>query len=235
MAARRVLLVSFLFFLSLEWGRGWCWKRRLWALSRTTKGGGVLVTQHTTVRHRVLAARSPWPSVVSRAALCSLLSLAVAGRRVARCARARELVVAGYCLYGSATDFVVTFRAGVERFTLDDSFGEVRRTRERRGLSPSPTAARVRRSRRRRRRHLGGVVRSFGRSLPHVARRARARRRTPRGAAGGRGRGAAVLSRRYASSSHAARPAPHSARPAPLIPSVVVVVAVRRGVAEQTK
>ena len=26
----------------------------------------------------------------------------------------------GYCMYGSAIDFVVTFKAGVQRFTLDD-------------------------------------------------------------------------------------------------------------------
>jgi len=35
-----------------------------------------------------------------------------------------DLVVAGYCMYGSAIDFVVTFKAGVQRFTLDDSIGE---------------------------------------------------------------------------------------------------------------
>lgn len=35
-----------------------------------------------------------------------------------------EMVAAGYCMYGSATDFVVTFGKGVHRFTLDDSVGE---------------------------------------------------------------------------------------------------------------
>lgn len=35
-----------------------------------------------------------------------------------------EMVAAGYCMYGSATDFVVTFGNGVHRFTLDDSVGE---------------------------------------------------------------------------------------------------------------
>jgi len=34
------------------------------------------------------------------------------------------LIVAGYCMYGSATDFVVTFKNSVHRFTLDDSIGE---------------------------------------------------------------------------------------------------------------
>jgi len=35
-----------------------------------------------------------------------------------------EMVCAGYCMYGSATDFVVCFGQGVYRFTLDDSVGE---------------------------------------------------------------------------------------------------------------
>jgi len=35
-----------------------------------------------------------------------------------------EMVAAGYCMYGSATDFVVSFGQGVHRFTLDDSVGE---------------------------------------------------------------------------------------------------------------
>ena len=35
-----------------------------------------------------------------------------------------EMVAAGYCMYGSATDFVVSFGSGVHRFTLDDSVGE---------------------------------------------------------------------------------------------------------------
>ena len=35
-----------------------------------------------------------------------------------------EMVSAGYCMYGSATDFVVSFGQGVHRFTLDDSVGE---------------------------------------------------------------------------------------------------------------
>lgn len=33
--------------------------------------------------------------------------------------------VAGYCMYGSATELVLTFRGqGVNRFTLDPSLGE---------------------------------------------------------------------------------------------------------------
>lgn len=36
----------------------------------------------------------------------------------------KEIVAAGYCMYGSATELVVTFRRGVERFCLDPSLGE---------------------------------------------------------------------------------------------------------------
>jgi len=35
-----------------------------------------------------------------------------------------EMVAAGYCMYGSAIDLIVTFMNGVHRFTLDDSIGE---------------------------------------------------------------------------------------------------------------
>lgn len=35
-----------------------------------------------------------------------------------------EMVAAGYCMYGSAIDVVITFMSGVHRFTLDDSIGE---------------------------------------------------------------------------------------------------------------
>jgi len=35
-----------------------------------------------------------------------------------------DMVCAGYCMYGSACDFVVSFGKGVDRFTLDDSVGE---------------------------------------------------------------------------------------------------------------
>ena len=35
-----------------------------------------------------------------------------------------EMVAAGYCMYGSAIDLVITFMNGVHRFTLDDSIGE---------------------------------------------------------------------------------------------------------------
>jgi len=35
-----------------------------------------------------------------------------------------EMVAAGYCMYGSAIDVVITFMKGVHRFTLDDSIGE---------------------------------------------------------------------------------------------------------------
>merc|ERR1711998_111574 len=35
-----------------------------------------------------------------------------------------DIICAGYCMYGSATDFVVTFGDGTHRFTLDDTLGE---------------------------------------------------------------------------------------------------------------
>ena len=35
-----------------------------------------------------------------------------------------DMVAAGYCMYGSACDFVVSFGGPVHRFTLDDSVGE---------------------------------------------------------------------------------------------------------------
>jgi len=35
-----------------------------------------------------------------------------------------EMVAAGYCMYGSAIDMVLSFGSGVHRFTLDDSLGE---------------------------------------------------------------------------------------------------------------
>lgn len=36
----------------------------------------------------------------------------------------REMVCAGYCCYGSATELVITYGHGVQRFTLDPSVGE---------------------------------------------------------------------------------------------------------------
>ena len=36
----------------------------------------------------------------------------------------RELIAAGYCMYGSSTQLVVTFGSGVNGFTLDPSIGE---------------------------------------------------------------------------------------------------------------
>jgi len=36
----------------------------------------------------------------------------------------REMVCAGYCAYGSATELVITYNKGVQRFTLDPSLGE---------------------------------------------------------------------------------------------------------------
>ena len=36
----------------------------------------------------------------------------------------REMVCAGYCCYGSATEMVITYGKGVQRFTLDPSLGE---------------------------------------------------------------------------------------------------------------
>lgn len=35
-----------------------------------------------------------------------------------------EMIVAGYCMYGAATDLVLTFGAGVQRFALDPAIGE---------------------------------------------------------------------------------------------------------------
>eukprot|EP00928_Gymnodinium_smaydae_P061035 TRINITY_DN4508_c0_g1_i2.p2 TRINITY_DN4508_c0_g1~~TRINITY_DN4508_c0_g1_i2.p2 ORF type:complete len:190 (+),score=57.13 TRINITY_DN4508_c0_g1_i2:491-1060(+) len=35
-----------------------------------------------------------------------------------------EIVVAGYCMYGAATELVVTFGTGVQRFALDPALGE---------------------------------------------------------------------------------------------------------------
>mmetsp|Transcript_5354 Transcript_5354/g.11697 ORF Transcript_5354/g.11697 Transcript_5354/m.11697 type:complete len:341 (+) Transcript_5354:78-1100(+) len=42
-----------------------------------------------------------------------------------------EMVCAGYCAYGSATELVVSYGHGVERFTLDPSIGEFILTAER--------------------------------------------------------------------------------------------------------
>lgn len=36
----------------------------------------------------------------------------------------REMISAGYCAYGSATELIVTYGHGVQRFTLDPSIGE---------------------------------------------------------------------------------------------------------------
>ena len=36
----------------------------------------------------------------------------------------REIVCAGYCAYGSATELIITYGKGVERYTLDPSIGE---------------------------------------------------------------------------------------------------------------
>ncbi len=41
------------------------------------------------------------------------------------------MVCAGYCAYGSATELVITYGHGVERFTLDPSIGEFILTGER--------------------------------------------------------------------------------------------------------
>jgi len=35
-----------------------------------------------------------------------------------------EIVVSGYCMYGAATELVITFGSGVQRFALDPAFGE---------------------------------------------------------------------------------------------------------------
>lgn len=35
-----------------------------------------------------------------------------------------QIICAGYCAYGSATELVLTYGHGVERFTLDPSIGE---------------------------------------------------------------------------------------------------------------
>mmetsp|Transcript_122757 Transcript_122757/g.343630 ORF Transcript_122757/g.343630 Transcript_122757/m.343630 type:complete len:349 (+) Transcript_122757:86-1132(+) len=35
-----------------------------------------------------------------------------------------DIIVAGYCMYGAATELVITFGTGVQRFALDPAFGE---------------------------------------------------------------------------------------------------------------
>lgn len=35
-----------------------------------------------------------------------------------------KMICAGYCAYGSATELVITYGHGVERYTLDPSIGE---------------------------------------------------------------------------------------------------------------
>jgi len=47
-----------------------------------------------------------------------------------------EMVVAGYCDYGSATEMVITYGHGVERFTLDPSIGEFILTGEKLVIPP---------------------------------------------------------------------------------------------------
>ncbi len=42
-----------------------------------------------------------------------------------------QIICAGYCNYGSATELVITYGHGVERFTLDPSIGEFILTAER--------------------------------------------------------------------------------------------------------
>ena len=41
-----------------------------------------------------------------------------------------QIICAGYCAYGSATELVLTYGHGVERFTLDPSLGEFVMTAE---------------------------------------------------------------------------------------------------------
>ena len=41
-----------------------------------------------------------------------------------------QIICAGYCAYGSATEMVLTYGHGVERFTLDPSLGEFVMTAE---------------------------------------------------------------------------------------------------------
>lgn len=36
----------------------------------------------------------------------------------------REMICAGYCAYGSATELIITYGKGIQRFTLDPSLGE---------------------------------------------------------------------------------------------------------------
>lgn len=48
------------------------------------------------------------------------------------------MVCAGYCAYGSATEMVITYGHGVERFTLDPSIGEFILTGERLMIPDKP-------------------------------------------------------------------------------------------------
>lgn len=49
-----------------------------------------------------------------------------------------DIVCAGYCAYGSATELVITYGHGVERFTLDPSIGEFILTGERMRIPEKP-------------------------------------------------------------------------------------------------
>ena len=49
-----------------------------------------------------------------------------------------EIVCAGYCAYGSATELIITYGHGVERFTLDPSIGEFVLTGERMRIPDQP-------------------------------------------------------------------------------------------------
>jgi Fructose-1-6-bisphosphatase, N-terminal domain len=51
----------------------------------------------------------------------------------------REMICAGYCCYGSATELVITYGKGVQRFTLDPSLGEFILTAENLTLPEVPT------------------------------------------------------------------------------------------------
>lgn len=49
-----------------------------------------------------------------------------------------EIVCAGYCAYGSATELIITYGHGVERFTLDPSIGEFILTAEKMMIPEKP-------------------------------------------------------------------------------------------------
>lgn len=50
----------------------------------------------------------------------------------------RDIMCAGYCAYGSATELIITYGHGVHRFTLDPSLGEFILTAEKMMIPSKP-------------------------------------------------------------------------------------------------